>query len=115
MHGAVRIVVGGVPEFGIYLETVGLKNGFFIAATITFCEMSGGLFLLFGKRLKWAIAFFLAELLTGIILVHGPEGWFVVGYGRNGSEYSVLLIFSLLLIWANEYLPAQKRSQAEAS
>jgi putative oxidoreductase len=28
----------------------------------------------------------------GIILVHAKEGWFVVGAGRNGVEYSVLLI-----------------------
>lgn len=32
----------------------------------------------------------------GIVLVHAPEGWFVVGLGRNGMEYSVLLIVCLL-------------------
>ncbi|HKJ16853.1 MAG TPA: hypothetical protein VJ984_05875 [Xanthomonadales bacterium] len=33
---------------------------------------------------------------VGIVLVHAPEGWFVVGLGRNGMEYSVLLIVCLL-------------------
>jgi len=42
-----------------------------------------------------------AILTLGMILVHWPEGWFVVGGGRNGMEYSVLLIISLLAIaWA---------------
>lgn len=34
----------------------------------------------------------------GIVLVHAPHGWFVVGAGRNGMEYSVLLIVCLLLL-----------------
>ena len=36
--------------------------------------------------------------LAGIVLVHAPAGWFVVGLGRNGMEYSVLLIACLLLV-----------------
>ena len=36
----------------------------------------------------------------GIVLVHGPEGWFVVGMGRNGVEFSVLLLAALAsFIW----------------
>ena len=31
-------------------------------------------------------------------MVHWKEGWFVVGAGRNGMEYSALLIASLLAI-----------------
>jgi putative oxidoreductase len=34
----------------------------------------------------------------GIWLVHAPNGWFVVGPGRNGVEYSVLLIVTLLCV-----------------
>lgn len=34
----------------------------------------------------------------GIALVHAPAGWFVVGLGRNGAEYSVLLIVVLLCV-----------------
>ena len=33
-----------------------------------------------------------------IVLVHAPAGWFVVGLGRNGAEYSVLLIACLLCV-----------------
>ena len=42
-----------------------------------------------------------------MILVHLPAGWFVVGGGRNGMEYSVLLIVALLgIAWA--YWPARR-------
>ena len=41
---------------------------------------------------------FMAIYAMGIVLVHAPEGWFVVGAGRNGMEYSVLLIGSLTLV-----------------
>ena len=40
----------------------------------------------------------MAIYAMGILLVHAPEGWFVVGAGRNGMEYSVLLIASLALV-----------------
>jgi putative oxidoreductase len=38
------------------------------------------------------------QLAMGIYLVHAPAGWFVVGAGRNGMEFSVLLILCLLVI-----------------
>jgi putative oxidoreductase len=39
-------------------------------------------------------------LVMGIVLVHYPEGWYVVGGGRNGVEFNVLLIsvFTYLII-----------------
>jgi len=30
--------------------------------------------------------------------VHFPDGWFMAGGGRNGMEYSVLLILCLVVI-----------------
>jgi putative oxidoreductase len=41
-------------------------------------------------------AWFALELFAGIVLVHARDGWFVVGGGRNGMEYSVLLIVGLI-------------------
>ena len=41
---------------------------------------------------------FAAIYACGIWLVHAPAGWFVVGLGRNGAEYSVLLIVTLLCV-----------------
>ena len=44
---------------------------------------------------------------TGIVMVHAPNGWFVVGGGRNGAEYSVLLIVALLCVGA-QHAPARR-------
>ena len=42
--------------------------------------------------------YFAAQLMMGILLVHRMDGWLVVGLGRNGMEYSVLLIAVLLAL-----------------
>ncbi|MES1160273.1 MAG: hypothetical protein ABUM51_05935, partial [Bacteroidota bacterium] len=43
----------------------------------------------------------LVILIFGIVLDHAHDGWFVVGGGRNGMEYSVTLIICLLaVLWA---------------
>jgi len=40
-------------------------------------------------------------LALGAALVHYPWGWFVVGAGRNGMEYSVMLLIGLAAVaWA---------------
>ena len=36
-------------------------------------------------------------------MVHGPEGWFVVGGGRNGVEFSVLLICCLVSLFIADW------------
>ena len=41
---------------------------------------------------------FAVQLAAGIALVHAREGWFVVGLGRNGVEFSVLLIGCLVAL-----------------
>ena len=39
---------------------------------------------------------FVVQMVFGIYLVHLKHGWFVVGHGSNGMEYSVTLIAVLL-------------------
>ncbi len=50
---------------------------------------------------RWIALGFAVEPTVGIAMVHAKEGWFVVGGGRNGAEYSVLLIGIMLAVaWA---------------
>jgi hypothetical protein len=42
------------------------------------------------------------QLLTGIALVHGREGWFVVSGGRNGVEFSVMPLIVLFAIFCRD-------------
>jgi putative oxidoreductase len=94
IHGISRLSEGTVSNFDGWLTSLGFPP--FTAWGITFFEIIGGLALIWGKKLVPAICIiFSIQLIMGIALVHFSEGWFVVGAGRNGMEYSVLLIICL--------------------
>lgn len=101
-HGSYRALNEGfVPGFGGFLTEQGLPAGRAIAWGITAWEILGGLALATGRLVRPIALLFAAELAFGIVLVHAREGWFVVGGGRNGMEFSALLIGCFLAIaWA---------------
>lgn len=102
IHGAARVYSGGVAPFGGFLDAVGLPFGIAIAWGVTLFELLATPLLAWGR---WVAPISLAFSLIyacGIWLVHAPAGWFVVGLGRNGMEYSVLIILCLLAnAWAH--------------
>lgn len=98
IHGAARIPNGTVDDFGGFLGSQGFPLGFYVAWAITLFELIGSVLLAAGFY-TWILALvFAAHLIAGIVLVHWKDGWFVVGSGRNGIEYSVLLITCFLAI-----------------
>lgn len=98
VHGVARIYAGGVAPFGEFLNMQGFPLGFNLAWAITIFEVVGGIALIVGYFVPILAVIFAFQLLMGVILVHAPNGWFVVGLGRNGMEYSVLLIISFFCI-----------------
>ena len=92
IHGSFRAFAGGVAPFGGFLEANHIPFGLGAAWLITAVEIVGGLLLVFGRLVRPLCAWFAFQLLCGVALVHFREGWFVVGGGRNGFEYSALLI-----------------------
>jgi putative oxidoreductase len=99
IHGSYRALHAGyVAGFGEFLASTGLPLGGAVAAAITAGEILGGVTLAAGRLVVPLALLFAAELAVGIVLVHASEGWFVVGGGRNGMEYSVLLIVTLLAV-----------------
>jgi putative oxidoreductase len=98
VHGWARWLAGGVVPFGEWLNGQGLVFGLAIAWSITLFEIVGTLLLAAGIRVPALALIFSAIYATGVYLVHLPAGWFVVGLGRNGAEYSALLIGCLLLV-----------------
>lgn len=97
-HGWARLIYGGVEPFGAWLNNLGFMIGPAIAWGVTIYEIIGTL-LLAAKRFVFPVTIsFCLIYLTGLVLVHFPAGWFVVGLGRNGMEYSVLLIVVLLCV-----------------
>ena len=98
IHGAHRLYHGGVTPFGGFLDSQGFPFGLALAWGITIYELVGPV-LLAARRLVMPIALISAvQYSTGIWLVHWQHGWFVVGSGRNGMEFSVLLILSLVVL-----------------
>jgi putative oxidoreductase len=91
IHGISRLSEGTVSNFDGWLTSLGFLP--YTAWALTIFEIVGGAALIWGKKwVPWICIIFCVQLIMGIVLVHGREGWFVVGAGRNGMEYSVLLI-----------------------
>lgn len=97
-HGWARLITDGVVPFGAWLESQGIPGGFYVAFAITSLEILATPVLALGLVVFPLSIAFSAIYAVGILLVHLPAGWFVVGLGRNGVEYSVLLITCLLLV-----------------
>jgi putative oxidoreductase len=108
IHGAFRATNEGyVPGFGQWLETQGFPQGLYWAWAVTIYELIAPLLILARRFVSIACLGHIGILALGAYLVHWPEGWFVVGGGRNGMEYSVLLIVCLAVVaWA--HWPARK-------
>lgn len=104
IHGAHRAAHWdpNVAGFGEWLGSIGFPFGFYLAAAVTLYELIAPLFLIARRFVFLACLGHIAIIALGAILVHYPSGWFVVGSGRNGMEYSVLLLIGLIaLAWAH--------------
>lgn len=97
-HGWARWIFGGVVPFGTWLDGLGFPFGLGIAIGVTAIEIVGTPLFALGRAVFPLSLLYSAIYCMGIVLVHAPAGWFVVGLGRNGMEYSVLLIACLLAV-----------------
>lgn len=105
-HGWARLGFDAVKPFGLWLSAQGWPAGPQLAMAITGLEMVGPLLLAMGRGVRPLCLTLAGIYAMGIALVHAKAGWFVVGLGRNGSEYSVLLIVCLLLLaWQHRPTP----------
>ncbi|MFO7338968.1 MAG: DoxX family protein [Lysobacteraceae bacterium] len=97
-HGWARLFADAVVPFGQWLDGRGLPAGPVIAWAVTGYEIAGSALFAVGRFVFPLSLGFAAIYLAGLVLVHLPEGWFVVGLGRNGMEYGVLLVVALLCV-----------------
>jgi putative oxidoreductase len=98
IHGVTRTFLGTVDDFGGFLSSSGIPAGVAMAWVITVVEIVGGVVLALGLAVRPLALWFGVQIAVGIAMVHGREGWFVVGAGRNGVEYSVLIVACLLVV-----------------
>lgn len=106
IHGLARVLAGGVAPFGGFLDAQGFPAGLALAWAVTAFELVAAPVMAWGRWVTPVALVFAAIYACGIWLVHAPAGWFVVGLGRNGAEYSVLIIACLLAnAWAHRRHP----------
>ena len=106
IHGLARVLAGGVAPFGAFLDAQGFPAGLVLAWAVTVFELVAAPVMAWGRWVTPVAVVFAAIYACGIWLVHAPAGWFVVGLGRNGAEYSVLIIACLLAnAWAHRRHP----------
>lgn len=100
MHGIPSIFTGGVNNFGnLYLNEVGFAPiGLPLAWAIKLSHVACAVLLILNRYIRIAALVTIPILVAGIIMIHAAEGWFVVGAGRNGVEFNVLLISVLVYL-----------------
>ncbi|HLF51101.1 DoxX family protein [Flavobacterium sp.] len=108
IHGLFRLISGGVEGFGIFLESNHFVAGSVIAWSLTIIEIVGSILIILGYFAKWLCLLFICEIIMGILLVHAVNGWFVVGGGSGGVEYSLLLVLGYFLIALSNPKPLLK-------
>lgn len=104
MHSVPGMLDGGVNIFGSeYLNKIGFSPiGVPLAWLIKLSHLAAAFLFVFNKKIIFASLITLPVMILGIILIHYKEGWFVVGGGRNGMEYNILIIMILLQTIINE-------------
>ena len=103
-HGWARWHAGAVTPFGHWLDSQGVPFGMAVAVAVTAYEILGTPLLAWGRWFLLPITLLYAFIYTvGLFMVHATAGWFVVGLGRNGMEYSVLLIVCLLCVGLQQH------------
>jgi putative oxidoreductase len=100
VHSVPGMLNNGINDFGnLFLNQIGFAPfGVLLAWVIKLSHLAAAVCLLSEKYVKWASIVTILILITGIVLIHFKEGWFVVGGGRNGVEFNFLLIFVLLTL-----------------
>ena len=100
MHGIPSIFTGAVNNFGnLYLNEVGFAPiGLPLAWMIKLSHVACAVLLILNRYIRVAAFITIPILVAGIIMIHAVEGWFVVGAGRNGVEFNVLLIGVLVYL-----------------
>ncbi|RAJ25104.1 putative oxidoreductase [Gelidibacter algens] len=89
-----------VNTFGhLFLDEIGFSPfGVAIAWIIVISQIITSVLLFINKFTKISCSINILILVVGIVTVHFKEGWFVVGAGTNGMEFSFILIAVLLSI-----------------
>lgn len=108
-HGAPKLI-GGVGGLAADLGGLGIPFPAAAAWLVAGLESLGGLLFLVGFLVTPVALLLIVHMALGIVLVHAPNGWYVVGPSTGGVEFNVLIIAGLLtLVLAGPGLAAVDR------
>jgi putative oxidoreductase len=96
-HGLPKLT-GGIEGTAEFLGAVGIPAPIVAAWFIALLETLGGLMLLVGFFVTPVSLLLVIHMMTGIVLVHAPNGFYVIGPGAGGVEFNLLLVASLLVM-----------------
>lgn len=102
LHG---ILTGNdVNDFGnLFLNQIGFAPfGVVLAWAVVLSQLLTSLSLIANRLVQLSCISNIVILTGGIITVHFEEGWYVVGAGRNGMEFSFILIVVLVSIFLGD-------------
>ncbi len=97
-HGAPKLFGGGVEGLAEMLGGLGVPLAGVSAWIVTLLEFFGGLALVVGFLVVPVALLLSFHMLMGIVLVHAPNGFYVIGPGQGGVEFNLLLIAGLLTL-----------------
>jgi putative oxidoreductase len=100
MHGLPGMIDGSVNDFGLkYLDAVGFAPvGLYLAWLVKLSHVALVIALVLNRYVRPLAYLTMFILAVGIWMVHLPDGWYVIGGGRNGVEFNVFLILALLSV-----------------
>jgi putative oxidoreductase len=100
MHAIPGMFTGDINKFGtLYLDQMGFAPlGLYLAWLVKISHVGLCLSIITGKYIRLMGWITISILIIGIFMVHWPDGWYVVGGGRNGIEFNILLIASLFTL-----------------
>ena len=97
-HGAPSLF-GGMEGQVAFFSSLGIPLPVVVAWGVKLLEFFGGIALLIGLLVTPVSLLLTIHMFAGIVLVHAPRGWYVVGPEANGGvEFSVLLAASLMML-----------------
>lgn len=101
-HGAPKLFEGGVGDLAATLSATGVPLPETTAWIVSLLEFGGGVALLVGLFVTPVALLLAVHAVAGIVLVHAPAGWHVVGplaeHPPGGVELNVLLLAALFAL-----------------
>jgi putative oxidoreductase len=91
-------VFGGIGDTAGFFGSIGIPVPTLAAWAIGLLETGGGAVLLLGLFVTPLAVLLMLHMLTGIFLVHIPNGFFVIGPGAGGYEFNLLLVAALFTL-----------------